>query len=99
MSATDYRRLIDLHGGEYLGVECVNGRDIELSINGKIAAYMPYEQIENTLIPGLRSQMTYMIENGFKKFSFGTPDSNIDITYYDAGQLLDALVGAVEYLR
>jgi hypothetical protein len=99
MSATDFRRLIDVHGGEFIGVECVNGVTVELSINGHIAANMTIEQIRDTLIPGLRTQMSYMVENGFKKFSFGIADNNIDITYYDAGQLLDELAAAVEYLR
>lgn len=97
MSVTDYRKLIDIHGGDFIGVECTDGRTIELSINGQ-AMKLDIDMVEH-VVARIRARMTDIMGNGMNaKMEFGFGTNLTRLTYYDAGQVLDAIVGAARFL-
>lgn len=99
MSLKDFRQLIDIHGGEYIGVECSNGVDIELGINGDAPMRLTADQVRENVMPKIRERMRSMIQDGFKSTEFRFGISAISLNYYDAGQLLDALGGALRHIE
>lgn len=97
MSATDYRKLIDIHGGHFIGVEVTDGRSVEMSIDGE-AIKLTIERL-GVLDTLLITKMGDLLADGFKTFDFGWRGVTVSLNYYDAGVVLDAVRGAVNYLR
>lgn len=98
MSMTDYRKLIDIHGGKYIGVECTDGTTIEIGINGEAPAHVHAEHVTENIIPRLQGRMHSTLHDGFKTFTFGFGGTTVDLNYYDAGLVLDTLRECVRYL-
>lgn len=98
MSVSDYRKLIDLHGGAFIGVECTDGVTIEVGINGDIPAKFRSDQVMSKVVPKLRARMEDL-RGGFETFDFGFGTTKVPLNYYDAGLLLDSLIGCVRYIE
>jgi hypothetical protein len=97
MSVTDYRQLIDIHGGDFIGVECTDGRTIELSVNGT-AMKLDIDMVEH-VVTRLRARMLDIMDKGMNaKLEFGFGTTTTQLTYFDAGQVLDAIIGAARFL-
>lgn len=97
MSATDFRALIDIHGGHSIAIECADGTTIELTIDGE-RMNLNAEQADEIIIPAIREHMTKTFNDGFKKFAFGFGAISIDLNYYDAGLFLDTLTACVKHV-
>lgn len=97
MSATDFRSLIEIHGGHTIAIECSDGVTIELTIDGE-KMLLNAEQVRDQLIPDIRTHLTKTFNDGFKKFAFGFGPTTIDLNYYDAGLFLDTLDACVKHI-
>lgn len=99
MSATDLRQIIDIHGGHFIGVECQNGIDIEIGIDGELPIKATTDVIMSKIVPRLRERMAALERDGFKSFEFGVGGNTVQLNYYDAGFLLDTLIAMVRRIE
>lgn len=99
MSLKDFRQLIDIHGGAFIGVECSDGVTIEVGINGDVPMKVEAAVLREKIMPRMRERINEMLKDGFKKFEFSFGQSSIMLNYYDAGQVLDAMGGALRHIE
>lgn len=96
MSLKDFRALIDIHGGDYIGIECVDTGYVEIGVNGERQRYDVREALE--ILHGISHNMITHMNDGFERFAIWIQDQGpISGTYYDGGAILDALSGAIRY--
>lgn len=99
VALSDFRTLIDIHGGDYITVECTDGVTIQVAIGTGAPLRVSSDIIMSRIVPRLRERMRAMLEDGFKKFDIRFGNTSIAVNYYDAGLVLDALVGCVRYIK